>query len=199
MRYKYSHWDVVAAICIIFGAVISVLVYSREGSLLDLVAQNFLFIVTYLTTRSVDLFRLTTEPEKYGMATTIGGAMTVAFLIMSVFINGRSLWGYTLGGGEILVLMGCLFVFIGVMFRVTPPDRIALGYTLIKVPDRPEAKREYFRGVGATFIVSGLVPVPFALLPSTPVWFLAAVFSFIVCLVAGAIMTMVRVKKRYPS
>lgn len=184
MRYRYSVWDPIVILVLVATIVLGVgalrsapesipLHYNAAGEpdrwgppspFLLVGLPLILLFATYPLMRSIDLFLLARKPGKYGMMTNIGGGTAVLMGMIGLQPSLDILFGFRPGVSFVLSLVGVLYAYMGVLFRVTPPENIAWNTSSL-VADTPEGRRALAHGMATGFIISGVLTIPLAFLP----------------------------------
>lgn len=185
MRYRYSVWDPVSVLLLLGSVVLGIIAlrvapdsvplhYNAAGepdrwgepSVFLLIGLPLLmFLSTYPVLRGIDLYLLSTKPEKYGMMTNLAGGTALLMGLIGLQPSLDILYGFRPGVSFTLTLVGVLYAYMGFLFRMTPPESIPWSMQGGFVPDTPEARAALAAGMGTAFIVSGLVSIPLAFLP----------------------------------
>lgn len=185
LRYRYSVWDPIIFVLLI-GSIVAGIVALRsapesvplhynaagepdrwgEPSAFLLIGLPLLMLLTtYPVFRGIDLYMLATKPEKYGFMTNVGGGTALLMGLIGMQPSFDILFGFRPGVAFVLSLCGVLYAYMGILFRVTPSEKIPWSMQGGFVSDTPEARAAMAAGMGTAFIVSGLLTIPLAFLP----------------------------------
>lgn len=184
MRYRYSVWDPIFILILIAAVVLGIwalrvapdtvpLHYNAAGEpdrwgepspFLLIGLPLILLLSMYPLLRGIDLFLLARKPEQYGLMTNIAGGTMALIGLVGFLPHLDILFGVRLGVAFILSLVGLLYVYMGFLFRLTPPENIPWN-THGLYADTPEGRAAMARGMGTGFIFSGFLTIPLAFLP----------------------------------
>lgn len=185
MRYRYSIWDPVSFLMLVGSVVLGIIAlrvapdsiplhYDAAGnpdrwgepSVFLLIGLPLLLLLsTYPVLRGIDLYMLARKPDKYGIMTNIAGGTALLMGLIGLQPSLDILYGFRPGVSFVLSLVGVLYAYMGVLFRITPSEQIPWNMQGGFVPDTPEARAAMAAGMGTAFIVSGLLTIPLAFLP----------------------------------
>lgn len=184
LRYRYSVWDSFVVLLVIASVWLGLwalrnapesmpLHYNAAGEpdrwgspspFLLIGLPLILLLSTYPILRGIDLYLLARTPEKYGLMTNISGGTAVLMGVLGLQPALDVLFEFRPGVSYVLGLVGLYYVYMGILFRITPSEKIHMNTSGL-IADTPEARQALAQGMGIGFIIGGLLTIPLAFLP----------------------------------